>query len=273
MERDLYTLKPPTRWVGSRLDVHEVLDSTNREAERLAAAGAPEGTLVIADRQTAGRGRLGRSFFSPPGGGLYLSLLLRPEGPVDRVHENIFAAAVAVAEAVRAHVPSVPLEIKWPNDVLLDRRKTSGINLPAQIEGTRVASAILGIGVNVNTRASEFPEELQSIATSLRIAGGQTLDRTAFAEDLLGRLEQWIDKLRGDGFDAVLDCWRRYFRMKGASVRVGGPGVSEEIEGTVEGVAPDGALLLDVVRAGEVCRERILAGDVTLLGSMRPSEV
>jgi len=265
MERDLYTLKPPTRWVGCRLDVHEVLDSTNREAERLAAAGAPEGTLVVADRQTAGRGRLGRSFFSPPGGGLYLSLLLRPEGPVDRVHEHVFAAAVAVAEVARAHVPSVPVEIKWPNDVLLAGRKTSGINLPTQIEGDRVASAILGVGVNVNTGATDFPAELQSIATSLRIAGGRALDRAAFAEALLGRLEQWIDTLRRQGFDAVLDCWRGYFRMKGAAVRIGGPGVSEEFEGTVEGVAPDGALLLGVVRAGEVQRERVLAGDVTLL--------
>ncbi len=265
MERNLYALNPPTRWVGCRLDVHEVLDSTNREAERLAAAGAPEGTLVIADRQTAGRGRLGRSFFSPPGGGLYLSLLLRPPGPADRLHEHVFAAAVAVAEAARAHLPSVPVEIKWPNDVLLAGRKTSGINLPAQIDGARVASAILGIGVNVNTEAGDFPPELQSIATSLRIAGGRVLDRVAFAEDLLCRLEQWIDTLRRQGFDVVLDCWRRYFRMEGASVRVGGPGVSEELEGTVEGVAPDGALLLGVVRAGEIHRERILAGDVTLL--------
>ena len=267
MEPDLFGLKPPGRWVGRRLDVHEVIDSTNREAERLASRGAPEGTLVLADRQTAGRGRLGRSFFSPPGGGLYLSLLLRPPGSVEHLHEYVFVAAVAVAEAIRERLPSVDLEIKWPNDVLLAGLKTSGINLPAQLDGDRAVSAILGVGVNVNTRREDFPEELRTIATSLRIASGAEQDRLGFALDLLERLERGIDGLRSGGFEPVLDCWRRYFRMEGARVRVGGPGVPREFEGTVEGVDADGALVLDAVRDGRARRERVLAGDVTLLGS------
>lgn len=265
MEPDLFGLRPPGRWVGRRLDVHEVIDSTNREAERLAAQGAPEGTLVLADRQTAGRGRLGRSFFSPPGGGLYLSLLLRPPGPVDRLHEHVFVAAVAVAEAILGRLPALDLEIKWPNDVLLSGLKTSGINLPAQIADGRAVSAILGVGVNVNTRREDFPAELQSIATSLRIASGGEQDRSGFAYDLLERLERGIDSLRSEGFAPVLDCWRKYFRMQGARVRVGGPGVSREFEGTVESVDGGGALVLDVMRNGRAQRERVLAGDVTLI--------
>ena len=128
MEPGLSELTPQTHWLGRRLDLYREVDSTNRQAEELAERGAPDGTVVIADAQSAGRGRLGRSFFSPPGRSLYLSVLLRPRGPAGAIHQYIFAAAVAVAETVAAFLPpDVPLEIKWPNDVLLRGRKTSGI--------------------------------------------------------------------------------------------------------------------------------------------------
>jgi len=267
MDRTLGELTLPTGWLGRRLELYRELDSTNRLAEELANGGAPEGTLVLADGQTAGRGRLGRSFFSPPGTGLYLSLVLRPRIPADRAPQYIFAAAVAVAETVRAWIPpEVRVEIKWPNDVLLDGRKTSGINLPAKLEGDRVHWLVLGIGVNVNLTRADFPEELIPIATSLRVARGAPLDRVAFAEALLGRLEQRIDRLREGGFPEVLEAWRDFFRMQGARVRVGGPGVARAIEGTVTGLDSVGALLVQTERA----RERILAGDVTLLDSDQP---
>ena len=182
MGRDLDELKPALRWLGREIEVHDSLDSTNLRAEQRAREGAPQGTIVLADRQTAGRGRLGRSFFSPGQRSLYLSVILRPACPPEEVHQAVFAAAVAVAETVRGRVPaSVPVEIKWPNDVLLGGRKTSGINLPAHVEGGRVNWAILGIGLNVNTAASEFPAELREIATRLSIAAGSPLDRVAVA--------------------------------------------------------------------------------------------
>jgi BirA family biotin operon repressor/biotin-[acetyl-CoA-carboxylase] ligase len=121
------------------------------------------------------------------------------------------------------------------------------------------------VGVNLNTRREDFPDELRGIATSLYIASGAEQDRLGFACDLLERLEQGIDGLRSGGFEPVLDCWRRYFRMEGARIRVGGPGVREEFEGTVKGIDVDGALVLDVLRDGRTRRERVLAGDVTLL--------
>jgi BirA family biotin operon repressor/biotin-[acetyl-CoA-carboxylase] ligase len=262
MERSLFDLSPRTQWIGRRLDLYASLDSTNRVAEELARGGAPEGTVVLADGQTAGRGRLGRSFFSPPGCSLYLSLLLRPGSAPDGAHEYGFVAAVALADVVAPLLPpGVDLELKWPNDVLLDGRKTSGINLPAQLEGSRLASLVIGIGVNVNLEPSDLPAELVGIATSLRIACGRRLDRVAFAERLLERLEATIEDYRADGFGPVLEAWQKYFRMRGSRVRIGGPGIARELEGTVLGVDAAGALLL---RCGEA-RERILAGDVTVL--------
>jgi len=262
MERGLDTLKPATRWVARRLDVHEVVDSTNAIAETLARAGAPDGTVVIADRQTAGRGRQGRSFFSPGGRGLYLSLLLRPRMPADQLHHHVFAAAVAVAEAAAGALPpGLRIEIKWPNDVWVGGRKLSGINLPVQLEGERVASAVLGVGVNVNTRIEEFPEELRGLATSLYASGGSEVDRAHFAERLLEGLERWIDRLRAGDFAGVLEAWRARLALLGARVRIAGPGVPRPREGIARGVDSAGALLLETPTG----LERILAGDVNLV--------
>lgn len=262
MERALTSLSPRTRWLARQLEVLASVDSTNRLAEDRAEAGAPDGTAILADTQTAGRGRLGRSFFSPPDAGLYLSVVLRPHPEPDRVHEHVFVAATAVAEAAAAALGGAgDIEIKWPNDVLLDGRKTSGINLPTRVEHGRVRWAVLGIGVNVNTARDGFPPELREVATSLRLARGARVDRAAFAEDLLERLERELDEYRGSGFGQVLDHWRKFFRMPGNRVRVGGPGVDREVEGRVEGVGADGALLLQTPDGVE----RVLAGDVTVL--------
>ena len=266
MERSLSELAPKTRWIGARLDIHQSVNSTNRVAEELARRGAPEGTVVIADGQTAGRGRFGRTFFSPPGRSIYLSLLLRPEGMPEAVQHYVFVASIAVAEVARATLPaSVSVEIKWPNDVLLDGRKTSGINLPVQLDGGRVTAAILGIGVNVNLEEPDLPPELRSTATSLAIANRAPLDRVAVAEQLIERLEQEIDAYRDRGFEQVLEAWLKFFRMRGERVRVRGPGVAKEIDGNVEGVDPDGALVVRTLEG----RERVLAGDVTLAAERR----
>ena len=191
-----------------------------------------------------------------------MSLLLRPRTGAERLPEYVFAASLAVADTALRYLPSsVRVEIKWPNDVLIDGRKTSGINLPAQLDGGRVSSAVLGIGVNLNLRRDELPPELRSLATSLLEAGGEPVNRLEFAESLLVRLEEAIGQLRSTGFESVLEGWKKYFRMQGERVRIGGPGVVQEIEGSVEGLDPSGALL---VRSAAGL-ERILAGDVTLI--------
>jgi BirA family biotin operon repressor/biotin-[acetyl-CoA-carboxylase] ligase len=264
MDRTLFELEPRTRWLGQRLDVFAEIDSTNLYAEKLGHQGAPDGTVVLADAQSAGRGRLGRSFFSPGSRSLYLSVLLRPELPLEQVHRHVFAAAVAVCECARAALPGTcAVELKWPNDVLIDGRKTSGINLPVHVEDGRVAFAVLGIGVNVNLTREELPEELREIATSLCIAGGKPVDRVGFGEELLVQLEREIDRLRSGAFGLVLDRFRKSFRMPGAQVRIGGPGVAREVIGTVLGVDEEGALLVRPPGGAPV--ERVLAGDVTVL--------
>ncbi len=261
MDRPLEGLSPKTRWLGQRIDLYRCVDSTNRVAQELAREGAPEGTLVLADAQSAGRGRLGRSFFSPGGRSIYLSAILRPPEPPDQVYRYIFVAAVSVAVTAKGFVPpSVDVSIKWPNDVMLDGRKTSGINLPVELDAGRVATAVLGIGVNVNLPREGFPAELRDLATSLSQHAGHPLDRVAFAEALIERLEADVDRFRRDGFHPVLEAWQGFFRMRGLRVRVGGPGVSHEIEGRVEGIDHDGALLL----SSNGATHRIVAGDVTL---------
>ncbi|MCE2392422.1 MAG: biotin--[acetyl-CoA-carboxylase] ligase [Proteobacteria bacterium] len=260
MARALSGLRPATRWIGRRIEILDSTDSTNRVCEQLAAGGAPAGTLVVADRQTAGRGRLGRSFFSPPGRGLYLSLLLRPRLAPDALHSYVFAAALAVARCCRQALgPEAELEIKWPNDVLIAGRKTSGINLPAQLQGARVASAVLGVGINLNTRRGEFPPELRDTATSLYLAGGREINRLEFAQALLTELERQLDRIDAGDFPRLLDDWRSFFRMQDRPVTVNSPG-TPEIRGTARGVDPSGALLVETP-AGP---RRILAGDVTL---------
>jgi BirA family transcriptional regulator, biotin operon repressor / biotin---[acetyl-CoA-carboxylase] ligase len=226
MERGLDALRPATRWVGHPLEYLAEVDSTNRVAQERARAGAPEGTVVLADQQSAGRGRLGRSFFSPPGVSVYLSLVLRPDVPAERLHEHVFAASLAVAHVCAGELAAERIAIKWPNDVLIDGRKTSGINAPAQLAGGRAEFLVLGVGVNVNTPASAFPHELAATATSLRIARGAPLDRAAFTERLLAQLEREIDAMRAQGFASLLDRWRGYFRMRGSRVRIDASGAS-----------------------------------------------
>jgi BirA family biotin operon repressor/biotin-[acetyl-CoA-carboxylase] ligase len=260
MDSELRTLKPTTRWLAQPLEVHGEIDSTNLRAEALAAQGARAGTVVMADRQTAGRGRLGRSFFSPAGVGLYFSAILRPGCAPERAHEHVFAAAVAVAECAAGELGDrAAVAIKWPNDVQIRGRKTSGINLSVQLRDGRIDSLVLGVGVNVNTPREEFPPELRELATSLRAELGRPLDRAAFGAVLLECLETELDRLAG-GFSQVLDRWHNFFRMQGERVRV----VAEParaLEGAVAGVDASGALLIEAASG----IERVVAGDVTLL--------
>lgn len=251
-------------WLAQSVHAYDEIDSTNLVAERLADEGATHGTLVVSDRQSAGRGRMGREFFSPGGTSLYLSLILRPKLDPDSLFQVIFGAAVCVAEAAAQFLPnSTRVEIKWPNDVMLDGRKTCGMNLPAKVEGKSVEWAVLGIGINVDNAQDHFPDELQEIATSLRIAAGTSVDRIAVGRSVLRRLEQTLEALDAGEFSGVLERWLEFFKMAGNRVRIAGPGVRVEVEGTVSGVDHDGALILETKKG----TERVLAGDVHMIES------
>jgi BirA family biotin operon repressor/biotin-[acetyl-CoA-carboxylase] ligase len=193
-------------------------DSTNARARELAAAGAPHGTLVTADVQSAGRGRQGRSWLAEPGEALLLSLVVRDVDPTLPL-----AAAVAVAEAVGESA-----RIKWPNDVWIDRRKVAGI----LVEGRpQEGWAVLGIGLNVRTR--EFPEDLREIATSLALAGVETSLGDALVE-LVERLERWV----GAPVEQVLAAWTERDALRGRRISWA------DGEGTAAGVDDTGALMV-----------------------------
>jgi BirA family biotin operon repressor/biotin-[acetyl-CoA-carboxylase] ligase len=190
-----------------------------------------------------------------------LSFILRPALDTRAAPTTILAAAVAVAESVADELGTPErVEIKWPNDVLVDGRKTSGILMEMASEATRVRHLVLGIGVNLNVDPEEFPEEFRSIATSLSAAAGRAIERVAFARHLFGTLEDVLDLHAEGGFAALRDRFDRFYRMEGRSVLVTEMG-GAAIEGVALAPDSDGALPL---RRPDGTELRVIAGDVTL---------
>lgn len=250
-----------TRWLARRLEWLDTTDSTNRVAQELARAGAPHGTTVVAEGQTAGRGRLGRAFFSPPYLNLYTSIVLRPSLQLAQAPTAILAAALAVAEAVAEEVGERDaVEIKWPNDVLLGGLKTSGILMELAAEATQVGHLVLGIGVNLNVPREDFPAAFAASATSLRSHLRRPVARAAFARRLFGTLEPVLDVHAERGFAALRSRFDGFYRMAGRRIAVTEPG-GASFAGVALEPDEDGALRVER-EGGRVVR--VLAGDVTL---------
>ena len=247
-----------TERFGRRLECFETIDSTNVQAARLARDDAPEGTLVLAERQTHGRGRLGRTWVSPARVNLYASFVLRPRlSPAD-APQLALAAAVAVARALAPLAPG-RVAIKWPNDCLLDGRKVAGILTEMDAEVDRIRAVVLGIGVNLNAPARAFPVDLRPTATSVLLATGTPVDRPRFAAGLCATLEAVYDRVVRDGFAVVAPEWESYSCLTGRRVTIDCSG--RRSEGTVRGIDPTGRLVLD----GTAGEERIMAGDVSIV--------
>jgi BirA family biotin operon repressor/biotin-[acetyl-CoA-carboxylase] ligase len=229
----------------------DTVGSTNDRARDLALAGAPHGTVVAAERQTAGRGRQGRSWSAPPGRSLTLSALVRVE---PAAFEPLpLAVAVAVCEACEAVAP-VTCRIKWPNDVWIDRRKVAGVLIEARpLDGW----AVIGIGLNVNTTDDELPTELRDSATSLRMAGGDPIDRDAALDALLARLAAWIEHL--DEPAATAAAFRERDALQGE--RIAWTAGDTRHVGEAAGIDDAGALVV-FTDGGE--RVRLDAGEVHL---------
>jgi BirA family transcriptional regulator, biotin operon repressor / biotin---[acetyl-CoA-carboxylase] ligase len=257
-----------TRWLAREIHYFDSTDSTNRVALDLARRSAPHGAVVVAERQTAGRGRLGRSFFSPAYQNLYHSIVLRPSLTTAEAPTLILAAAIAVAEAVAEEVGGAgEVEIKWPNDVLLGGLKTSGILMELAAEATRVGFLILGIGVNLNVDRATFPEAFRALATSVACHAGRPVDRLGFTRRLWGTLEAVLDVHAELGFEALRPRFQAFFRMAGRRVRVADID-GTETAGWAAGIDADGALLLRGDGGG---RRRVVAGDVTVLKEGGPA--
>jgi BirA family biotin operon repressor/biotin-[acetyl-CoA-carboxylase] ligase len=217
--------------------VRETTGSTNDDARRLATEGAPEGTVILADRQFEGRGRLGRSWASPDRAGLYLSVLLRPTETPDRIGRYAIAAAVAVCAACREFAgPNVVL--KWPNDVLANGKKLAGI-LAETRHGKSGTDLVLGVGINVHQLPSDFSEDIRGAATSLRVLrGNDDVDRESVAAELLTTLGAEIAALRSEAWPEVADRFLRYAPdATGRLVRLAAGG-----EGLTDGLDVSGAL-------------------------------
>jgi BirA family biotin operon repressor/biotin-[acetyl-CoA-carboxylase] ligase len=227
----------------TRLEVREVVDSTNDVAREMAAMGSPSGSVVVADRQTAGRGRLGRSWHSPPGLGLYLSVLLRPEGDPGVLTRWTLVAGVAACEACRERA-GVAATIEWPNDVVWRARKLGGVLAEARSPALGRSDLVVGVGLNVAQGRHDFPQEIADRATSLALArgGGEPPGREELAAAFLARLAELAARLDGRDWASVV---RRFEALapaaRGTRVRVSPPG-GTPWTGTTAGLADDGAL-------------------------------
>jgi BirA family biotin operon repressor/biotin-[acetyl-CoA-carboxylase] ligase len=247
-----------THDLGHGIHYYETLDSTNQLAFRLAHDGAEHGEVVITEQQTAGKGRRGRTWVSPPGLNLYFSAILRPELPPQRAPELTLVAAVALTEVLRE--AGAEAFIKWPNDVQIDGRKVAGILTELSAEPERVHFVVLGVGVNLNAQPEHFPEDLRETATSLSLALGQKVPRALFAASLWNRLEEWLDLHLETGFDAIRQRWKELSSTLGQDVLVRTD--RREFRGLAEDIDASGALL---VRTEDGSVERVLAGDVERL--------
>jgi len=255
---DLLARLGKTKVVGRDIRVFEQTTSTNDVMEKLARDEVKEGIVVFAESQTKGRGRLGRTWLSPARKGLWFSVLLRPDLRPPETTQLTVASAAALRRAIQSETGLAP-EIKWPNDILVRGKKVAGILTELSAELDRVKHVILGIGVDVNLSAQEFPAELRNAATSLKIEAGRTIGRPELATAILRELDHDYARICGNQFAAVADEWEAHCTTIGRAVtiQVG----DRKIRGCAESLGEDGALRL---RTEHGHLERITGGDVTL---------
>ena len=248
-----------TKTLGRTLHLLTHTASTNDDAKALAQCGAPEGTVVLAEHQTQGRGRQGRRFASPAGVGIYLSLLLRPRLDTASLPQLTLLVGVAAAEAITAG-STLPVCLKWPNDVEIHGKKVAGILTEAVIRLGQPPAVIVGIGINVNTSLEQFPHALQHRVTSLALAAGHPWSRHQLIASLLMHLERLYDTFQQTGVAPILERWLHYGCIVGRRVRWSQE--QEEATGTVRGLAADGALL---VQLADGRLQRVISGDVVFI--------
>lgn len=247
---------------GTRCDIRlvDTVTSTNATLRDLAKAGAPEGTVVIADAQTAGHGRFAKPWFSPPGVNIYASVLYRPVITPRDVGGFSFVASLAVADAILRE--GLRSTIKWPNDVLVGGKKVAGTLVEFATQDERVEYVSLGLGVNVNVTRTALRGALGSsglAADSLSEAAGRTIDRNVLLAMILNHLNHWVRTYEARGPDPILDAWRDRDILTGRRVEVRGEG--DAWGGRVLGVDREGHLVLREPRGKQ---RRVLAGEIRL---------
>lgn len=243
---------------GRRYCYFPEVDSTNTLADELARQGAPEGTVIVSEYQYRGKGRLGRTWCSPAGGNIYLSLILRPPVSPGRAGQVSLLAALATARAIRKATGLKPA-VKWPNDVLIENRKVAGILSELHLCLGRVDFIICGIGINVGVSTEELPPEVRNRAAAVAEYVQGSVSRVEIIQAFLANLENMYDEFLERGFSHFVPEWTSRSMLEGKEVQVARD--SECIAGTVRGINEDGALLLE---SEDGTITPILTGDITI---------
>lgn len=226
---------------GCRIRYVDSCPSTQPIALEEEQNGAPDGMIVVAEEQTAGKGRMMRPWSSASGKGIWMSVICRPHLMPQQAPQMTLVAAVAVTRAIE-EITGLEPTIKWPNDLLIAGKKITGILTELQADPDRVKAVILGIGINVNHEESDFPEELQSLATSLKIASGQKVNRAQLIAKIADYLELYVSMYEKSGFEPIKLVWEGYTNTIGKRIRA--VMLNETIEGTALGISDEGILEL-----------------------------
>ena len=252
--------------IGREIVFYDITSSTNLEVLRLASEGYPEGTVVIADGQTAGKGRRGRTWLSPAGKNLYMSILLTPRMRLKEAAVLTIMTSAACVSAL-AESTALPVSIKWPNDIMVSERKLGGILTEAGAGGEGICRFVIGIGINVNWDLAELPEEIRAASASILNETGKKASRTEIAAAILKEMDGWYATLLAGGPRPVVEAWRELSSTLGREVRVTMEDTA--VQGTAEGMDEEGRLLL---RRTDGNLERISAGDVVHLRNSQELE-
>ncbi|PIC87807.1 biotin--[acetyl-CoA-carboxylase] ligase [Sporosarcina sp. P20a] len=230
-----------THRYGHTINYFTTVPTTQTIAHEDAQNGAEDGTLIISEEQTAGKGRLARPWKSKANRGIWMSLIIRPDLAPQYAPQLTLVAAVAIVRAIE-EVADIQPVIKWPNDILINGKKVTGILTELQSDPDRVKAIILGMGINANQQQSDFPEELQTIATSLRIEKGEMINRAQLVAAILKYLEQYTDLYVEKGFAPIKILWESYAAITGKKIKASM--VHETVEGIALGISHDGMLEL-----------------------------
>ena len=252
-----------TRSLGRPLHLFAELASTNATAFTLAGSGAAHGTAVLAEAQTAGKGRLGREWLSPPHLNIYCSLILKDPKLSRHVSWIPLVTGLALAEATR-RACGIEISLKWPNDLLYVEKKIGGILCESASRGPQVSTCVVGFGMNVNGRETDFPEKLRSLATSCHQATRQFHDRNGLIADMFNRLESWYDCVESEQFEHVRKSYEGACVTLGRKVEIACL-TGQTIRGTATNIGNDGTLMVSTVRDGKSHTLEIRSGDVNHL--------
>ncbi|MBM7661278.1 BirA family biotin operon repressor/biotin-[acetyl-CoA-carboxylase] ligase [Bacillus mesophilus] len=231
-----------TKFLGRNIHYEETVTSTQKIAHKLAYDGANEGTIVVAEEQVAGRGRLDRSWHSPKYTGIWMSIILRPAIPLPQSPQLTLLAAVSIAQAIQ-EVTNLEPEIKWPNDILFDRKKAVGILTELQAESDRINSIIIGVGINVNQTEDDFPDDIKDKATSLRIQSGKEINRSELIQTILEKLEKLYESYLKTGFYPIKLLWEAYAISIGKEIVAST--LTGKIHGFAKGITDEGVLIIE----------------------------